>query len=125
MIMIYSRNAVVLSNRLVTSPCAIVAESFGYTANIERMMSAATKGKPPGGNDMMHEYARRAKKLEVNPRSPLIEGLLDRVLDLDPGAGGDPDDVDPIALGELQEAISILIDGALIRSGFDVPDTNE
>ncbi|KIY71447.1 HSP90-domain-containing protein [Cylindrobasidium torrendii FP15055 ss-10] len=116
---------VVLSNRLVTSPCAVVAESFGYTANIERMMSAATKGKPPGGNDMMHEYAKRAKKLEINPRSPLIEGLLERVVDLDPGVGGDPDDVDSIALGELQEAVSILIDGALIRSGFDVPDTND
>lgn len=30
---------VVISNRLVTSPCAIVAESYGYTANIQKMMS--------------------------------------------------------------------------------------
>jgi HSP90 family molecular chaperone len=30
---------VVISNRLVTSPCAIVADNYGYTANMERMMS--------------------------------------------------------------------------------------
>lgn len=30
---------VVISNRLVTSPCAIVADQHGYTANVERMMS--------------------------------------------------------------------------------------
>jgi heat shock protein beta len=31
--------SVVISNRLVTSPCAIVADNYGYTANMERMMS--------------------------------------------------------------------------------------
>lgn len=36
----YSRvSTVVISNRLVTSPCAIVADQHGYTANVERMMS--------------------------------------------------------------------------------------
>lgn len=30
---------VVISNRLVTSSCAIVADAHGYTANIEKMMS--------------------------------------------------------------------------------------
>ena len=30
---------VVISNRLVTSPCAIVADMYGYTANIEKMIS--------------------------------------------------------------------------------------
>lgn len=33
--------AVVISNRLVTSPCAIVADAFGYTANIEKMISTS------------------------------------------------------------------------------------
>lgn len=32
-------STVVISNRLVTSPCAIVADQHGYTANVERMMS--------------------------------------------------------------------------------------
>ena len=30
---------VVLSNRLVTSPCAIVADEHGYTANVEKLLS--------------------------------------------------------------------------------------
>jgi heat shock protein beta len=32
--------AVVISNRLVSSPCAIVADVGGYTANVERLISA-------------------------------------------------------------------------------------
>ena len=32
---------VVISNRLVKSPCAIVADAEGYTANVARIMSEA------------------------------------------------------------------------------------
>lgn len=32
---------VVISNRLVTSPCAIVADTYGYTANMEKMLSTS------------------------------------------------------------------------------------
>lgn len=32
-------DTVVVSNRLVTSPCAIVADAFGYTANMEKLLS--------------------------------------------------------------------------------------
>ena len=31
--------SVVVSNRLVTSPCAIVADSMGFTANVQKLMS--------------------------------------------------------------------------------------
>jgi heat shock protein beta len=30
---------VVVSNRLVTSPCAVVADSMGFTANVQKLMS--------------------------------------------------------------------------------------
>ncbi|KAI5893308.1 heat shock protein Hsp90 [Schizophyllum commune H4-8] len=107
---------VVITNRLVTSPCAVVADSFGYTANIQRLMSAqASHAKD---KDPMLELAMKAKTLEINPRSPLIEGLLRRVEAL----GDEPD---PEEEEELREVASILIDGALVRSGFDVPDSNE
>lgn len=33
---------VVISNRLVKSPCAVVADNYGYTANVQRMMSTYT-----------------------------------------------------------------------------------
>jgi len=62
----------------------------------------------------------KAKFLEINPRSPLIEGLLRRVEQL-PSEG---EEKDLEAENELKEITSILIDGALVRSGFEVPDSN-
>ena len=69
----------------------------------------------------MHEFAKKQKILEINPRSPLIEGLLRRVEQLptaDEGADLDAEE-------ELREVASILIDGALVRSGFEVPDSDK
>lgn len=31
--------SVIVSNRLVTSPCAIVADTMGFTANVQKLMS--------------------------------------------------------------------------------------
>lgn len=73
-------------------------------------------------DDMMHEFAMKARNLEINPRSPLIQGLLKRVEQLPRGDGEEKDEE---AEAELKEVVSILIDGALVRSGFEVPDTNE
>ena len=69
----------------------------------------------------MHEFAMKARVLEINPRSPLIEGLLKRVEALPTEEEGR----DIEAEEELEEVASILLDGALIRSGFEVPSTNE
>ncbi|KAH8118404.1 heat shock protein Hsp90 [Phellopilus nigrolimitatus] len=111
---------VVISNRLVTSPCAIVADEFGMTANVQKLMNAANK-RQNHGKDFMQEYAKKQKLLEVNPKSPLIEGLLRRV-ELLPG---EDEEKDFEAEAELTEVATILIDGALVRSGFDVPDSDE
>ncbi|KAJ3852200.1 Hsp90 protein-domain-containing protein [Lentinula lateritia] len=108
---------VVISNRLVTSPVAIVADSFGYTANVQRMMAS----NPGAGKNPMHDFAMKARVLEINPRSPLIEGLLKKVEALPSEEEGR----DVEAEEELEEVASILLDGALIRSGFEVPSTND
>ncbi|KAH6914924.1 Hsp90 protein-domain-containing protein [Coprinopsis sp. MPI-PUGE-AT-0042] len=105
-----------LSNRLVTSPCAIVADNYGYTANVQRMMTNSNHKR----GDILHEFAMKAKTLEINPHSPLIEGLLRRIKDLPT----DEDEKDEEAEAELKEVTSILIDGALVRSGFDVQSKN-
>lgn len=68
----------------------------------------------------MHEYAMKAKILEINPHSPLITGLLNQVSSL----STDEDQQDLEAEAELREVASILIDGALIRSGYGVHDNN-
>lgn len=68
----------------------------------------------------MYEFAKRRKVLEINPRSPLIEGLLRRVEQLPTEEEGRDLDAEE----ELREVASILIDSALVRSGFEVPDSN-
>ncbi|KAG2056445.1 HSP90-domain-containing protein [Suillus hirtellus] len=109
---------VIVSNRLVTSPCAIVADSMGFTANVQKLMSATSRGAQQ--NDAMQDYMKKQKVLEINPRSPLIEGLLEHVEQLN--ADGDDKDLDSEA--QLKEVTSILIDGALVRSGFEVANSN-
>lgn len=65
-------------------------------------------------NDPMYDMMKNLPKvLEINPKSPLIEGMLERVLDLDEG------DVDE---KELVEAVRVLFDTTLVRSGFSVAD---
>jgi heat shock protein beta len=75
---------------------------------------------------MMKMMMQMPKILEVNPKSPLIEGLLERVLDLP--AADDESDSDATFTSheeeELRETVRVLLDTALIRSGFVVADTN-
>lgn len=109
---------VVVSDRLVTSPCAIVADASGLTANVQRIMKSTGRGRE---NPEMFEIAKRQKVLELNPRSPLIEGLLRRVEQLP----AEDEERDLEAEDELKEVAAILIDGALVRSGFEVLDSDE
>jgi heat shock protein beta len=65
-------------------------------------------------NDPMFDMMKNLPKvLEINPKSPLIEGMLDRVLDLREEGGDDQ---------ELKEAVRVLFDTTLVRSGFSVAD---
>jgi len=126
--------SVVISNRLVTSACAVVADTLGYTANLEKLMSKflfhylspATIhwGNPDAAHNqdksVATEFLKKQRTLEINPKSPLIEGLLARVEDLN-----SEEEKDTETEKELKEVASILIDGALVRSGFEVHDSNE
>ncbi|KAI9066781.1 heat shock protein Hsp90 [Trametes sanguinea] len=109
---------VVISNRLVTSSCAIVADESGYTANLEKLISSSHAQQ---NHRHMWEFAKKQKVLEINPRSPLIEGLLKRIEQLPE----DEEERDPEAEEELREVATVLVDGALVRSGFSVTDSND
>ena len=69
----------------------------------------------------MWEFAKKQKVLEINPRSPLIEGLLRRIERLPT----EEEERDLEAEDELREVATVLVDGALVRSGFAVTDSNE
>jgi heat shock protein beta len=91
---------------------------------MERLLQAQNQGTPSrDGQQWMHEWARKQRALEINPRSPLIEGLLRKYTALKDVKEGEEPNAE--LEQEVQEISGILIDGALVRSGFDVPDSNE
>merc|ERR1711997_87703 len=85
---------VVVSNRLVTSPCCIVTSQYGWSANMERIMKAqALRDTSTMG------YMAAKKHLEINPDHSIVENLRqraeadknDKMIKL--GLGIDEDDV--------------------------------
>ncbi|OCF30950.1 cation-transporting ATPase [Kwoniella heveanensis CBS 569] len=112
---------VTVTNRLVTSPCTIIVDSYGWSANMQRIMAAQTDAQDDPMFNMMKNLP---KVLEINPKSPLIEGLLDRVLDLPQSDVTEDEGVKRTSEEEeeLRETVRVLFDTALVRSGFSVAD---
>merc|ERR1711944_377616 len=64
---------VVVSNRLVNSPCCIVTSQYGWTANMERIMKAqALRDTSTMG------YMAAKKHLEINPDHSIISNLKEK-----------------------------------------------
>merc|ERR1712025_574133 len=64
---------VVVSSRLVSSPCCIVTSQYGWTANMERIMKAqALRDTSTMG------YMAAKKHLEINPDHAIVENLRQR-----------------------------------------------
>lgn len=98
----------VITERLTTSPCALVASSFGWSGNMERIMKAQAYQKTNDPNNQY--YATQKKTLEVNARHPLIKELKRRVED-----SRDDQTTKDLAL--------VLFETATLRSGFSLPET--
>ena len=59
-----------LGTRILDSPCCIVTDSQGYSANMQRIIKAQAMG-----NDSMMEYMASKKSMEINPKSKIIMAL--------------------------------------------------
>merc|ERR1711970_435611 len=95
---------VVVSNRLVSSPCCIVTSQYGWTANMERIMKAqALRDTSTMG------YMAAKKHLEINPDHGIIENLRQR-------AETDKNDK------SVKDLVMLLFETGLLSSGFSLED---
>jgi len=95
---------VVVSNRLVSSPCCIVTSQYGWTANMERIMKAqALRDTSTMG------YMAAKKHLEINPDHSIIENLRQR-------AEADKNDK------SVKDLVMLLFETSLLSSGFSLED---
>jgi molecular chaperone HtpG len=96
---------VVVSQRLVQSPCCIVTSQYGWTANMERIM----KAQALRDNSTMG-YMAAKKHLEINPDHSIVETLKKKV---------DADRNDK----SVKDLVMLLFETALLSSGFSLEDT--
>merc|ERR1712088_75064 len=95
---------VVVSNRLVSSPCCIVTSQYGWTANMERIMKAqALRDTSTMG------YMAAKKHLEINPDHSIVDNLRIR-------AESDKNDK------SLKDLVMLLFETSLLSSGFSLED---
>merc|ERR1712183_973788 len=95
---------VVVSNRLVSSPCCIVTSQYGWTANMERIMKAqALRDTSTLG------YMAAKKQFEINPEHPIMETLRKK-------ADADKNDK------SVKDLVMLLYETALLASGFGLED---
>lgn len=98
---------VVVSNRLVESPCCIVTSQYGWTANMERIMKAqALRDTSTVG------FLATKKHLEINPDHPIVESLRVK-------ADADKNDK------AVKDLVMLLFETSLLSSGFSLEDRSQ
>lgn len=99
-----------ITERLDQTPAALVASSFGWSGNMQRIMEAqAYKNRADSSQSF---YAKQKKKFEINPRHPLVRQLNDMVKE-------NEDDENALNVANL------MFDSAVLQSGYDLADKGE
>merc|ERR1712176_1618723 len=93
---------VVISDRMVGSPCSLVTGEFGWSANMERIMRAQAMR-----DTSMSQYMMAKKTMELNPQHAIVKALKDKF-------NADASD------GAAKDLVMLLYETALLTSGFSL-----
>merc|ERR1711972_1087358 len=93
---------VVVSDRMIGSPCSLVTGEFGWSANMERIMRAQALR-----DNTMSQYMMAKKTMELNPKHAIVKSLKDKFA---------ADAADSAA----KDLVMLLYETSLLTSGFSL-----